>query len=100
MTTHPLILLSAVLPESLSLIHISEEVGFVQGTVGIIGLTLGGILGGISVARGGYALGFRTFVMQGGEDSAFSVDVVCHLVRQIKAEFPDCACLLYTSRCV
>ena len=31
----------------------TEEVGFVQGTVGIIGLTLGGILGGISVARGG-----------------------------------------------
>lgn len=32
--------------------------------------------------------------MQGGEDSAFSVDVVCHLVRQIKAEFPDCAVTL------
>lgn len=31
----------------------TEEVGFVQGTVGIIGLTLGGILGGIAVARGG-----------------------------------------------
>lgn len=29
-----------------------------------------------------------------GEDSAFSVDVVCHLVRQIKAEFPDCAVTL------
>ncbi len=34
------------------------------------------------------------FVMQGGEDGAFSVDVVCHLVRQIKAEFPDCAVTL------
>ena len=45
-------------------------------------------------AREGYALGFRTFVMQGGEDGAFSVDVVCHLVRQIKAEFPDCAVTL------
>jgi len=31
----------------------TEEVGFVQGTVGIIGLTLGGILGGIAVAQGG-----------------------------------------------
>ncbi len=31
----------------------TEEIGFVQGTVGIIGLTLGGILGGIAVARGG-----------------------------------------------
>ena len=42
----------------------------------------------------GYTLGFRTFVMQGGEDSAFSADVVCHLVRQIKAEFSDCAVTL------
>lgn len=31
----------------------TEEIGFVQGTVGIIGLTLGGILGGIVVSRGG-----------------------------------------------
>lgn len=48
----------------------------------------------LDCAREGYALGFRTFVMQGGEDSTFSVDVVCHLVRQIKAEFPDCAVTL------
>ena len=48
----------------------------------------------LDCAREGYALGFRTFVMQGGEDGAFSVDVVCHLVRQIKAEFPDCAVTL------
>lgn len=31
----------------------TEQVGFAQGTVGIIGLTLGGILGGMAVARGG-----------------------------------------------
>ncbi len=31
----------------------TEEIGFAQGTVGIIGLTLGGILGGIAVSRGG-----------------------------------------------
>ena len=31
----------------------TEQIGFVQGTVGIIGLTLGGILGGIAVSRGG-----------------------------------------------
>jgi len=31
----------------------TEQIGFVQGTVGIIGLTLGGILGGIVVSRGG-----------------------------------------------
>ena len=31
----------------------TEQIGFVQGTVGIIGLTLGSILGGIAVSRGG-----------------------------------------------
>lgn len=31
----------------------TEQIGFTQGTVGIIGLTLGGILGGIAVARHG-----------------------------------------------
>lgn len=31
----------------------TEQIGFVQGTVGIIGLTLGGILGGIAVSRHG-----------------------------------------------
>lgn len=31
----------------------TEQIGFVQGTVGIIGLTLGGILGGIVVSHGG-----------------------------------------------
>ena len=31
----------------------TEEVGLVQGTVGIIGLTLGGILGGIAASKGG-----------------------------------------------
>ena len=31
----------------------TEQIGFTQGTVGIIGLTIGGILGGIAVARSG-----------------------------------------------
>lgn len=31
----------------------TEQIGFVQGTVGIIGLTLGGILGGVAVSRHG-----------------------------------------------
>jgi len=31
----------------------TEEVGFVYGTIGIIGLTLGGIIGGIAASRGG-----------------------------------------------
>ena len=32
----------------------TSEVGFVQGTVGVIGLLLGGILGGIAIARDGF----------------------------------------------
>ena len=48
----------------------------------------------LDCAREGYALGFRTFVMQGGEDSAFSVDIICRIVRRIKTEFPDCAVTL------
>ncbi len=44
--------------------------------------------------RTGYQLGFRTFVLQGGEDAWFTDDKVCAIVRSIKAEFPDCAVTL------
>lgn len=30
-----------------------QEYGFVQGTVGVVGLTLGGIIGGLAIGRGG-----------------------------------------------
>lgn len=43
--------------------------------------------------RTGYPLGFRTFVLQGGE-SAFSVEDICRTVFRIKNEFPDCAVTL------
>ena len=39
----------------------------------------------------GHALGFRTFVLQGGEDLFFTDDLVCDIVSSIKARFPDCA---------
>ncbi len=42
----------------------------------------------------GYSLGFRTFVLQGGEDAYFTDDVVCDMVQDIKAKFPDCAVTL------
>ncbi len=42
----------------------------------------------------GYSLGFRTFVLQGGEDGAFSDDFVCDIVRDIKLKYPDCAVTL------
>lgn len=42
----------------------------------------------------GYDLGFRTFVLQGGEDAFLSDDVMCHIVREIKTKYPDCAITL------
>ena len=42
----------------------------------------------------GYSLGFRTFVLQGGEDSFFSDDVMESIIRSIKESFPDCAVTL------
>lgn len=42
----------------------------------------------------GYALGFRTFVMQGGEDGYYTDERLTALIRQIKAKYPDCAVTL------
>ncbi len=42
----------------------------------------------------GYKLGFRTFVMQGGEDGHFTDDLVADIVSRIKKEMPDCAVTL------
>lgn len=42
----------------------------------------------------GEALGFRTFVLQGGEDPYFSDEVLCALLREIKARHPHCAVTL------
>ena len=48
----------------------------------------------LECANEGYALGFRTVVMQGGEDGWFSDDVVADIVRSIKEAHPDCAVTL------
>jgi len=42
----------------------------------------------------GYKLGFRTFVLQGGEDSFFTDDILSDIVQQIKEKYPDCAVTL------
>ncbi len=42
----------------------------------------------------GYSLGFRTFVLQGGEDGFYTDELLCELLRAIKAQFPDCAVTL------
>lgn len=44
--------------------------------------------------REGYPLGFRTFVLQGGEDPHFDDELMCSIIKDIKAEFPDCAVTL------
>lgn len=44
--------------------------------------------------RTGNELGFRTFVLQGGEDGWFTDEVVCDIVKSIKSEFPDNAVTL------
>lgn len=48
----------------------------------------------LSCCENGYELGFRTFVMQGGEDAFFKDDVVCDIVSIIKERYPDCAVTL------
>lgn len=48
----------------------------------------------LECCKEGYELGFRTFVLQGGEDGFFTRDKVCHIVSSIKAKHPDCAVTL------
>lgn len=42
----------------------------------------------------GYTLGFRTFVLQGGEDGYFTDERMVGLVREIHKNYPDCAITL------
>lgn len=44
--------------------------------------------------REGYSLGFRTFVLQSGEDPFYTPDTIADIVRSIKREFPECAVTL------
>ena len=42
----------------------------------------------------GYTLGFRTFVLQGGEDGYFTDERMVSLVKEIRKNYPDCAITL------
>ena len=42
----------------------------------------------------GYGLGFRTFVLQGGEDPWFTDEKIAYLVERMKKQYPDCAVTL------
>lgn len=48
----------------------------------------------LACCRQGYGLGFRTFVLQGGEDPAFTDQRMEQLIAAIRHEFPDCAITL------
>lgn len=48
----------------------------------------------LECCREGYGLGFRTFVLQGGEDPYYTDGRMAEIVRSIKGEFPDCAVTL------
>ena len=48
----------------------------------------------LECCRKGYVLGFRTFVLQGGEDPWYTDDRIAELVRDIKKEHSDCAVTL------
>ena len=48
----------------------------------------------LSCCESGYKLGFRTFVLQGGEDLYYSDDIIVNIVRMIKNKFSDCAVTL------
>jgi len=48
----------------------------------------------LECAREGYKLGFRTFVLQGGEDGYFTDERVEDIIKRIKEEMPDCAVTL------
>ena len=48
----------------------------------------------LDCCKNGYDLGFRTFVLQGGEDAYYTDDIIAETVREIKSQFPDCAVTL------
>ena len=48
----------------------------------------------ILCADEGYNLGFRTFVLQGGEDSYFTDEILCGIIHEIKTKHSDCAITL------
>lgn len=48
----------------------------------------------LSACENGYQLGYRSFVLQGGEDPHYSDDVMVPIVSQIRKRYQDCAITL------
>lgn len=42
----------------------------------------------------GHSLGFRTFVLQGGEDGFYTDDMLVDIIKAVKKSYPDCALTL------
>lgn len=48
----------------------------------------------LACCKNGYGLGYRTFVLQGGEDPWYTDEMMAEIIREIKTKFPDCAITL------
>lgn len=48
----------------------------------------------LSCCHEGYGLGFRTFVLQGGEDPYYTDEYLCSIISEIRDSYPDCAITL------
>ena len=48
----------------------------------------------LECCREGYGLGYRTFVLQGGEDLTYSDEDICDIVKSIKELYPEAAVTL------
>ena len=48
----------------------------------------------LECCQSGYELGFRTFVLQGGEDPYYTDEIIIDIIQNIKDRYPDCALTL------
>lgn len=48
----------------------------------------------INCCKNGYELGYRSFVLQGGEDYYYNTDRICGIIADIRDKFSDCAITL------
>ncbi|WP_312699867.1 [FeFe] hydrogenase H-cluster radical SAM maturase HydE [Sedimentibacter sp.] len=48
----------------------------------------------LECCKTGYELGFRTYVLQGGDDPFFTDEKIIEIIREIKKGYPDCAITL------
>lgn len=48
----------------------------------------------LSCCEEGHSFGFRTFVLQSGEDMFYTTELMCEIIGEIKSRFPDCAVTL------